>query len=174
MSTTSPNPRMVDRDAASSEAITPDPAAVGVRAGASDLDPVTGPLPVLSLVDGHLQVTVRRGVTILGLDGALDDRLAEAVAEPIRRAVTAADAVLLELDRVTLLDRTGLDLVLDSFDTAPDGAPRSLVAGRLSGRLVLDRWDVPGRFAVFTSVPDALQALAFAENGYGNGWGPAE
>lgn len=160
MPTTKPDP----------DTLTADVSRVGTRAGATHDDPVTGPLPVLTLVDGHLEVSVRRGVTIIALDGALDDRLAAAVAEPIRRAVERVDAVLLDVDHVTLLDRSGVDTVLDAFDSAPPGAPRSLVAGRLSGRLVLERWDVTERFIVFSSVADALQALAFADSGYGTGW----
>lgn len=170
MATIRPNLSTVDRDASPSTASL---STAGTRPGATVSDPVTGPLPVLTLVDGHLEVTVRRGVTILALDGALDDRLAESVDAPIHRAVEASEAVLLELDRVTLLDRTAIDRVLAALDSAPEGAPRSVVAGRLSGRLVLERWDVAGRFAIFTSVPDALQALAFAESGYGDGWATA-
>lgn len=150
----------------------PDPALVGTRPGASATDPVTGPLPVLTMVDGHLEISVRRGVTILSLDGALDDGLAELVVEPLRRAVASTDleAVALDLDRVTLLDRTGLDAVLHALDHAPADAPCCLVAGRLSGRLVLERWNVTDRYVVFTSVADALQARAFADSGYGTGW----
>lgn len=177
MPTTSPSPESVEHGAHREGLDARDRAQVGTRRGASHIDPtsgpITGPLPVLSLVDGHLQVTVQRGVTIVALDGALDDHFAESVVDPIRRAVERVDAVVLDIDHVTLLDRTGIEAVLDAIEAAPAGAPRSLVAGRLSGRLVLERWDVHERFVVFTSVADALQALAFAESGYGTGWDPA-
>ncbi len=148
----------------------PDPADVGTRSGASDDAAVTGPLPVVDLADGHLHVSIRRGVTILEIDGGLDDELAEALIPLLARSLVDAHAVVLDLDQTTLLDRSALESVCDSLLGAGQSLERCVVSGRLSGRLVLERWDVPGRFAVFSSVPDALQARAFIESGYGTGW----
>lgn len=147
-----------------------DAAAMGTRAGATHADPPTGPMPVLDLADGHVHVSVRRDVVIVQIDGGLDDLLAAHLAPAIESAVDGAVAVVLDLDQVTLLDRTGLETVCHALDGIDDVTDRCIVAGRLSGRLVLERWDVPERYAVFTSVPDALQARAFVESGYGNGW----
>jgi anti-anti-sigma regulatory factor len=147
-----------------------DPARMATRPGASDLEAVTGPLPVVDLEDGHLHVTTRRDVTILSLDGGLDDQLAASIVAGIEAVLAGARAVIVELDHVTLLDRSALDTVLAVLDRLPPDVARCLVAGRLSGRLVLDRWGVPGRFVVFSSVADALQAREFVASGYGTGW----
>lgn len=143
---------------------------VGTRPGATDTDVGTGPVPVVDLADGHLHVSHRRGVTIIELDGGLDDALAAVVAPAIAAAVAGAEAVILDLDHVTLLDRTALSTVCEAVDTVLGENTRCIVAGRLSGRLVLDRWFVPDAYAVFSSVPDALQARTFVESGYGHGW----
>ena len=147
-----------------------DPAELATRAGASELEAVTGPLPVVDLQDGHLHVTTRRDVTIVSLDGGLDDALAATVLPALVDVVGAAAAVVAELDHVTILDRTALERVLDVLEALGPDVPRCLVAGRLSGRLVLERWGVPTRFVVFRSVADALQAREFRSNGYGAGW----
>ncbi len=145
---------------------------MGTRTGAADLDPVTtGPMPAIDLLDGHLHVSERRGVTIVAIDGGLDDALAELVTPTIEAAIAGSEAVILDLDRVTLLDRTALERICAAINTAATTPSRCVVAARLSGRLVLDRWDVPESFAVFSSVADALQARTFIESGYGNGWG---
>jgi anti-anti-sigma regulatory factor len=146
-----------------------DPAAMATRPGASDIEAVTGPMPVLDL-DGHLHVATRRGVTIVAVDGGLDDALARSLAPAIHTAAAGASAVILDLDRVTLLDRTALDVICDVVEGLPAVTARCVVAGRLSGRLVLERWGLPGRFTLFTSVADALQAREFDASGYGNGW----
>jgi hypothetical protein len=145
-------------------------ASMGTRSGATDIEAVTGPLPVVDLGGGHLHVTTRREVTIVSLDGGLDDALAADIVDTFTDVVAGAAAVVLELDHVTLLDRTALDTLLAVLDGLPPDEPCCLVAGRLSGRLVLDRWSVPGRFVVFTSVADALQAREFKASGYGTGW----
>ena len=147
-----------------------DPATMGTRSGASDLEPVTGPLPVVDLDDGPVHLTTRRDVTIIALDGGLDDALAARVAETIAGIVADATAVVVDLDRVTLLDRSALDAVCAVLDSLPETTRRCLVAGRLSGRMVLERWGVPDRFALFHTVADALQAREFVANGYGTGW----
>lgn len=147
-----------------------DPATMGTRPGASDLEAVTGPMPVLDFDDGQLHVETRRGVTIVALDGGLDDTLAASVVPALIRTLAGVDAVVLDLDHVTLLDRTALEAICDVIDRLPRATARCLVAGRLSGRLVLDRWGIPERFALFTSVADALQAREFVASGYGNGW----
>ena len=146
-----------------------DPAAMATRPGASDIEKVTGPMPVLDL-EGHLHVATRRGVTIVAVDGGLDDALADSLAPALRAAVADAGAVVLDLDRVTLLDRSALEAICEIIESGPDGTPRCVVAGRLSGRLVLDRWGLPARFTLFSSVADALQAREFDASGYGNGW----
>jgi anti-anti-sigma regulatory factor len=146
-----------------------DPAAMATRPGASDIEAVTGPMPVLDL-DGHLHVASRRGVTIVAIDGGLDDALARSLVPAIRTAAAGASAVILDLDQVTLLDRTALDVICEVIEGLPAVTARCVVAGRLSGRLVLERWGLPGRFTLFTSVADALQAREFDASGYGNGW----
>jgi anti-anti-sigma regulatory factor len=146
---------------------------VGTRVGASDIDPVTGPMPVVDIADGHLHVSARRDVTIVALDGGLDDALAAEVTPELASATAGAAAVALDLDRVTLLDRTALEAVCAVLDALPDDVDRCIVSGRLSGRLVLDRWDVGARFAIFSSIADALQARTFVASGYGNGWDPS-
>lgn len=145
-----------------------DPARVGTRAGATDDDPVTGPTPVLDLADGHLHVSSRRDVTVASVDGGLDDALAERLAPLVTRATDGAVAVVLDLDQATILERRA---VLTLCDALADGVTdRCIVAGRLSGRLVLERWGIDEAFVVFTSVADALQARSFLESGYGTGW----
>lgn len=146
--------------------------AMGTRPGATDTDAVTGPMPVVDLAGGHLHVSIRRGVTIVAVDGGLDDSLAAMIAPDIRSAVAESEAVVLDLEQVTLLDRSALDAVCAALDHQ-DGTSRCIVAPRLSGRLVLDRWNVPDTIAVFGSVPDALQARTFVESGYGDGWSAA-
>lgn len=148
----------------------PDPATVATRSGASEQGPITGPTPVLDLADGHLHVSLRRGVTIVALDGGLDDELAAGVVPLVADAVAGADAAILDLDQATLLDRSALEAVCGALPGADDEVDRCLVAGRLSSRLVLERWGIPNRFIIFTSVPDALQAREFAGVGYGTGW----
>jgi len=149
-----------------------DVSTMGTRPGATDTDVVTGPMPVVDLADGHLHVSIRRGVTIVAVDGGLDDTLAAAVASDISAAVADSEAVVLDLEQVTLLDRSALDTVCAALDQH-DGTRRCIVAPRLSGRLVLDRWKIPETFAVFGSVADALQARTFVESGYGDGWSAA-
>lgn len=151
----------------------PDVAAVGTRVGAAEIDPATGPMPVIDVADGHVHLSSRRDVTIVAVDGGLDDGLAARVLPVIARAIEGKVAVILDLDHVTLLDRTALDAVCATLATAHADQLACIVAGRLSARLVLERWNVPSQFAVFSSVADALQARTFVESGYGNGWSPA-
>ena len=147
-----------------------DPASLATRRGASDLEAVTGPMPVVDVGDGHLHVSTRRGVTIVEVDGGLDDALATTVVDSLERVVAGSEAVVVDLDRATLLDRTALETLCAVLDRLPPDVGRCLVASRLSGRLVLERWRIPSRFVVFTSVPDALQAREFIASGYGDGW----
>ncbi len=148
----------------------PDPADVGTRSGADDDAVVTGPMPVLDLAAGHLHVSVRRNVTIVEVDGGLDDDLAATLVPAIEACVVDAVAVIVDLDHTTLLDRTALDAVCALLQRADPAVDRCIVSGRLSSRLVLERWDILREFVVFSSVADALQARTFAESGYGNGW----
>ena len=147
-----------------------DAARVGTRSGATDDAAVTGPLPVLDLADGHLHVSLRRDVTIIEIDGGLDDALGAELAPLVATALEDADAVVLDLDQTTLLDRTALEAVVAPLLAAAPAIDRCIVSGRLSGRLVLERWEILDQFVVFSSVPDALQARAFVESGYGTGW----
>ncbi len=156
---------MLSPDARTSEA-----AQLGTRAGASEDGPVTGPVPAVDLLGGHLHVSQRRGATIVAVDGGLDDALVARLVPAIEEAVETSSAVIVDVDRVTLLDRSAIEAVLACVDRSPAGPARCVVAGRLSGRLVLDRWGIASECAVFTSVADALQARTFVENGYGNGW----
>ncbi len=145
-----------------------DPARVGTRKGATDDGPVTGATPVLDLADGHLHVSTRRDVTVVSIDGALDDALADRLAPVVAAAVADATAVVLDLDQATILERSAVTTLCRAL---PDGeVERCIVAGRLSGRLVLERWGIDEDYVIFMSVPDALQARSFHENGYGTGW----
>lgn len=74
---------------------------------------------------------------------------------------------------VTLLDRSALVTVCEVIDVLTRTSSCCIVAGRPSDRSMLSRWGLPTRFAVFSSVGDALQARMFAESGYGPGWRPA-
>ena len=150
----------------------PDPSLVGTRPGAGAHDPVTGPLPALALHDGRMQVHVERDVLIVTLDGGLDEAFAREVAPTIPGALAGADAVVLDVDQVTLLDQAGFDILAEAFVQATAGVECCIVASRLSGRMVLERWGVTERHAVFTSVADALQARAYGAHGYGDGWQP--
>ena len=82
----------------------PDPVELATRPGASPLEPVTGPLPVVDLDDGHLHVTTRREVTIVSIDGGLDHDLSASILPSFADVVGTAKAVVVELDHVTLLD----------------------------------------------------------------------
>lgn len=150
----------------------PNPGLVATRPGAGAHDPVTGPMPALALHDGRMQVHARRDVTIVTLDGGLDEGLARDIAPTIAGALAGAEAVILDVDQVTLIDRAGFDILADAFGKATAGIDCCIVASRLSGRMVLERWGVTEHHAVFTSVADALQARAFVANGYGEGWQP--
>ncbi len=149
---------------------------IGVRTGThpSEVDdgPVTGQLPAIAVLAGHLSVSTQRDVAVVSLDGGLDRPLAEQVAPMLAGLVANAEAVVLDLDQVALLDQRGLTHLVEALDRASDDRERCIVASRLSGRLVLERWGLTTTHAVFTSVPDALQARAFAAGGYGGGWEP--
>lgn len=149
----------------------PDLSLVGSRQGAGIDDAPTGPLPVLHLVDGRLQVEHHRDVTVIVLDGGLDSDFAHDLVPAVSRAVRNAEAVVIDLDQVTLLESDGLERICTAVAEAASGE-LCLVAGRLSGRLVLERWGLSSDRPVFTSVADALQARTFQDNGYGDGWGP--
>lgn len=148
----------------------PDAGRYGTRPGDGADDPVTGPMPALDLHDGRVRVQVDKGVTIVSLDGGLDADFARHVAPTIASQITRAPAVVLDLDQVTLLEEAGFETLAEALVRAAADAERCVVASRLSGRMVLERWGVARRWAVFTSVADALQARAFAANGYGEGW----
>lgn len=150
----------------------PDPGLLGTRPGAGAHDPVTGPMPALALHDGRMQIHSERDVLIVTLDGGLDEAFAREVAPTIPDALAGADAVVLDVDQVTLLDQAGFDILHEAFGQATAGIDCCIVASRLSGRMVLERWGVTERHAVFMSVADALQARAFLANGYGDGWQP--
>lgn len=148
----------------------PDPGLVGTRPGAGAHDPVTGPLPAVALHDGRMQVHAQGDVVIVTLDGGLDEPFARALTPTIAGTLAGVDAVVLDVDQVTLLDQAGFDVLAEALGTATEGIDCCIVASRLSGRMVLERWGVTERHAVFTSVADALQARAFQANGYGEGW----
>jgi anti-anti-sigma regulatory factor len=90
------------------------------------------------------------------------------------RPGAGTDAVVLDLDQVTLLDEGAFSQLAAAFDEATDGVERCIVASRLSGRMVLERWGATEDYGVFTSVADALQARTFLANGYGTGWRPGD
>ncbi|HEX4902047.1 MAG TPA: hypothetical protein VFV42_04505, partial [Acidimicrobiales bacterium] len=122
--------------------------------------------------DGRLRVRVEKDVTVVALDGGLDAQMADEVVPGLPGVLAGVDAAVLDVDQVTLLDEAAFARVADAFDAATDGLERCVVASRLSGRLVLERWGATSRFGVFTSVADALQARAFRGDGYGPGWDP--
>lgn len=150
----------------------PDPGRVGTRAGDAADDPVTGPMPAIDLHDGRLHVHVDKDVTVVTLDGGLDVAFATEVAPSLAGALADAGAAVLDLDQVTLLEQEGFEVVAAAFGSVTEGLDRCVVASRLSGRMMLERWGVTASYAVFTSVADALQARAFLANGYGEGWRP--
>lgn len=150
----------------------PDPGLVGTRRGAGADDPVTGPMPALQLHDGRMQVHVEGEVTIVTLDGGLDGDFAREIAPTIPGALAGAGAVVLDVDQVTLLDQAGFDILAEVFGEATADIDCCIVASRLSGRMVLERWGVTEDHAVFMSVADALQAREFQTSGYGDGWQP--
>ena len=152
----------------------PEQSLVGTRPGDGADDPVTGPMPALALHDGRLQVHTRRDVTIVTLDGGLDEAFAMEVAPTIAGHLAGVEAVVLDVDQVTLLDQAGFEILAEAFGRATAGIDCCIVASRLSGRMVLERWGATHDHAVFTSVADALQARAFAANGYGDGWRPGD
>lgn len=149
-----------------------DPGLVGTRAGAGADDPVTGPLPAVVLHGGRMQVHNDRDVTVVTLDGGLDESLARDLAPTVDGMLAGATAVVLDVDQVTLLDQAGFDVLAEAVGRATAGLDCCIVASRLSARMVLERWGVNELHAVFTSVADALQARAFQANGYGAGWQP--
>lgn len=151
----------------------PDPGRLGVRRGDGADDPVTGPMPAVDLHDGRVRVHVDKGVTVVSLDGGLDAAFAAQIAPTLARVLVGAEAVVVDLDQVALLDEDGIAALEQVLDAAAGPAERCLVAPRLSGRMVLERWGVTQRCPVFTSVADALQARAFQANGYGDGWRPS-
>lgn len=152
----------------------PDPGRLGVRRGDGADDPVTGPMPAVDLHDGRVRVHVDRGVTVVALDGGLDEAFARQIGPTLRRVLAGAHLLVVDLDQVALLEQAGLAELERTIDAATGGGERCLVASRLSGRMVLERWGVTERTAVFTSVADALQAKAFLANGYGDGWRPSQ
>lgn len=149
-----------------------DPGRLGTRRGDGADDPVTGPMPAVDLHDGRVRVHVDKGVTVVTLDGGLDPDFVAAIAPTLARVLAGAEAVVVDLE-VTLLDPEGFEALERTVHRATGGAERCVVASRLSGRMVLERWGVAERCAVFTSVADALQSLAFQANGYGDGWRPS-
>ena len=150
----------------------PDPGRLGMRRGDGADDPVTGPMPAVDLHDGRVRIHVDRGITVVALDGGLDVAFAHQIAPTLERVVAGAHALVVDLDQVALLEEAGLVELERALDAATGDGERCLVASRLSGRMVLERWGVTQRTAVFTSVADALQAKAFLANGYGDGWRP--
>ena len=151
---------------------TPEPGLVGTRPGAGADDPVTGPLPAVALHEGRMQVHVQRDVVVVTLDGGLDEVFARELAPTIAGTLAGAEAVVLDVDQVTLLDHAGFEILAAAFEQATAGVDCCIVASRLTGRMVLERWGVTERHAVFTSVADAMQARAYDAYGYGDGWQP--
>ena len=115
----------------------------------------------------HPRIAFRRehGVVVLRPVGALDRRLAER----LRRAVLdARRPVIVDLDacdvEATVLERIAVDPKLFSV-------PELCLVARSPGcRDLLARAGLDHRFALFATIDDALQARAFAREGYGAGW----
>lgn len=115
----------------------------------------------------HSRIAFRRehGVVVLRPVGALDRRLGER----LRRAVLdARRPVIVDLGACdvepTVLERIAVDPKLFSVRQL------CLVARSPGRREVLARAGLDQRFALFATVDDALQARAFAREGYGAGW----
>lgn len=132
-----------------------------------------GPAAPAWATDRRLEVTTRGRVAIVALHGGLDEVVATMLIPALTNAARGRDAVVLVLDDVTLLDRAALVKVCTVIDVLPRPSSCCIVAGRLSGRMVLRRWGLQRSLAIFSSVGDALQARTFAEIGYGPGWSPA-
>lgn len=131
--------------------------------------PVTGPMPAISLAGGHLWVHDHDDVTILAVDGGLDAELTDEIGDAFLTTLLSSTCLIIDLDDATLLNPSGVNALLDLAATHGKQSI-CLVAGRLSSRLVLERWGVTSRVALFGSTADALQARTFSDCGYGNGW----
>lgn len=115
----------------------------------------------------HSRIAFRRehGVIVLRPVGALDRRLTER----LRRAVLdARRPVIVDLDtcevEASVLDRIAVDPKLFSV-------PELCLVARSPGcRDLLVLAGLDRRFALFATIDDALQARAFAREGYGPGW----
>lgn len=153
---------------------------IGMPAAAAGVDrhPRTGQdeligHPVeLTAVDARVAVSQRGPCVVIAPAGGLDAVLADEIVGTVAAIARTALASILDVEQITLLDRAAFDVLLAGFEQSTDGRDRCLVANRLSGRLVLDRWGVSDRLATFGSVADALQARSFAADGYGLGWVP--
>lgn len=135
-------------------------------------DELIGQPVELTPIDARVAVSQRGSCTVIAPAGGLDAELSNEIVDSIAAIARTALASILDLEQITLLDRAAFDVVLAGFEQSTGGRDRCLVANRLSGRLVLDRWGVSDRLAMFGSVADALQARSFAADGYGLGWVP--
>ena len=126
-----------------------------------------GPGDSFHIAPHHPRIAFRRehGVVVLRPVGALDRRLTER----LRRAVLdASRPVVVDLDSCdvepAVLDRIAVDPKLFSV-------PELCLVARSPGRRdLLACAGLDRRFALFATIDDALQARAFAREGYGPGW----
>jgi hypothetical protein len=106
----------------------------------------------------------RHGVLVVAPMGQLD----RAGVERLRREVLEAGGpVAVDLDECILVD-PGAVTNLDLGDT--DHPDLCFVSRRVTCRLLLARFGMSARFAVFNQLEDALQAKVLADAGYGPGW----
>ena len=95
-----------------------DAGAMGTRTGAADLDPlITGPMPAVDLLDGHLHVVRAARGRPSSPSTAASTTPSPSWSRPRSRSPSpAVDAVILDLDRVTLLDRSALERICATID----------------------------------------------------------
>lgn len=138
--------------------------------GTNGVDPrdVTGEVSVV--VGPELRIEVRKRCHVVAVDGGLDEVLARRVAHEISGECEGTRGIIVDLDTATLLDPSGVRVLLSAVADEAGGAPVCLATSRLSARLVLARWGIAETTALFASAADALQALVLADDGYGEGW----
>ena len=116
------------------------------------------------------RISVRRtdGVAVVRPVGALD-RL---VVDKLRRAVLdAGRPVVVDLDDCVIVDPEALDRI--ALDPQLSALPELCIVTRSTAvRELLAGSELAHRYPVFKRVEDALQARAFARDGYGGGWAP--
>jgi anti-anti-sigma regulatory factor len=93
------------------------------------------------------------------------------VVDAVAALAAGADATVLDLSEVTLIEPGGVTALVGALVAAAgDPAACCIVARRASGRRLLRQWGLDRVVCLFGSVGDALQARVHALDGYGLGW----